>query len=258
MATAVLARGRRGRGEVDAPSSSRGPTARCPTWWPCHRRRRGGVGGGAGQAVAYPGAAVVEHRHARPYQRPAGRGASGHGAANVPCQLAGAELGPASDVRGGCRRHRPDHDDGRGRGGRVDRDKVVLTTFHRAKGLQWQTVVIIGLSAGLMPLASARRRTRSTRNAASSMWPSPAPRRSCGAAGPRAGGGVLWRSERPAVPVRGWHPSNGRSPSSTKAAAPTAAAEVSAHVVGTAAPPGRGAVGARGPVRSVRPIDPRW
>jgi DNA helicase-2/ATP-dependent DNA helicase PcrA len=33
---------------------------------------------------------------------------------------------------------------------------VVLTTFHRAKGLQWPTVLVLGLSAGLMPLASAQ------------------------------------------------------------------------------------------------------
>jgi DNA helicase-2/ATP-dependent DNA helicase PcrA len=35
---------------------------------------------------------------------------------------------------------------------------VVLTTFHRAKGLQWPTVLILGLSAGLMPIASAQTR----------------------------------------------------------------------------------------------------
>jgi DNA helicase-2/ATP-dependent DNA helicase PcrA len=33
---------------------------------------------------------------------------------------------------------------------------VVLTTFHRAKGLQWHTVLIVGLSVGLMPIASAQ------------------------------------------------------------------------------------------------------
>jgi DNA helicase-2/ATP-dependent DNA helicase PcrA len=77
-------------------------------------------------------------------------------AANVPCQVAGSDLGPASDVRGGAWRHRADHDDEEEEVPEVDRDKVVLTTFHRAKGLQWHTVVIIGLSTGLMPLASAR------------------------------------------------------------------------------------------------------
>jgi hypothetical protein len=33
---------------------------------------------------------------------------------------------------------------------------VVLTTFHRSKGLQWHTVLILGLSTGLMPIASAQ------------------------------------------------------------------------------------------------------
>ena len=76
-------------------------------------------------------------------------------AANVPCQVAGSDLGPASDLRGGwsVRRH-VDHDD-EPDPEPVDHDRVVLTTFHRAKGLQWHTVLIIGLSTGLMPLASA-------------------------------------------------------------------------------------------------------
>ena len=38
----------------------------------------------------------------------------------------------------------------------MPRDHVVLSTFHRAKGLQWQTVLVLGLSTGLMPLASAQ------------------------------------------------------------------------------------------------------
>jgi DNA helicase-2/ATP-dependent DNA helicase PcrA len=34
--------------------------------------------------------------------------------------------------------------------------EVLLATFHRAKGLQWPVVYVIGLSAGLVPIASAR------------------------------------------------------------------------------------------------------
>jgi DNA helicase II / ATP-dependent DNA helicase PcrA len=76
-------------------------------------------------------------------------------AANVPCQLAGADLGPASDLpTRGSRRPR-DHDDEQD-AEEVDHDRVVLTTFHRSKGLQWHTVMIIGLSSGLMPHASAQ------------------------------------------------------------------------------------------------------
>jgi DNA helicase-2/ATP-dependent DNA helicase PcrA len=76
-------------------------------------------------------------------------------AANVPCQIAGSDLGPASDLREGGWKRRPEHDD-EDDFPQVDHDRVVLTTFHRAKGLQWHTVLIIGLSAGLMPLASAQ------------------------------------------------------------------------------------------------------
>jgi DNA helicase-2/ATP-dependent DNA helicase PcrA len=75
--------------------------------------------------------------------------------ARVPNLVAGADLGPASDLRGmGDKRdevdewNRPEAPE--------DRDRVVLTTFHRAKGLQWPTVIVLGLGAGLMPIASAQ------------------------------------------------------------------------------------------------------
>jgi DNA helicase-2/ATP-dependent DNA helicase PcrA len=77
--------------------------------------------------------------------------------ARVPNLIAGADLGPASDLRGDTERRGDDpdgvelrHDDA------GDRDRVVLTTFHRAKGLQWPTVIVLGLGAGLMPIASAQ------------------------------------------------------------------------------------------------------
>ena len=73
--------------------------------------------------------------------------------ARVPNGIAGADLGPASDLRA--------DDDGRRQWDReqvdpADLDRVVLTTFHRAKGLQWPTVLVLGLGAGMMPLASAQ------------------------------------------------------------------------------------------------------
>lgn len=89
-------------------------------------------------------------------------------AALVPSRIAGSDLGPASDLRA-------DNADSSRSGQTVDaepedfvddrnkydddpasRDEVVLTTFHRAKGLQWPTVMVLGLGAGLMPIASAQ------------------------------------------------------------------------------------------------------
>jgi DNA helicase-2/ATP-dependent DNA helicase PcrA len=77
--------------------------------------------------------------------------------ARVPNMVAGADLGPASDLRGDGDKRDGDADEWlREREAPVDRDRVVLTTFHRAKGLQWPTVIVLGLGAGLMPIASAQ------------------------------------------------------------------------------------------------------
>ena len=79
-------------------------------------------------------------------------------AARVPSMIAGADLGPASDLRpeGGRRGTDQDEDGVAARPDPGDRDRVVLTTFHRAKGLQWPTVIVLGLGTGLMPIASAQ------------------------------------------------------------------------------------------------------
>jgi len=112
-------------------------------------------------------------------------------AQRVPFRLAGGDLGPASDVHLGVgerqeaagRRSGPradklqseggtfggdngqsDHGDETGHedaaraGSQVDEasDAVVLTTFHRAKGLQWPAVFVVGLSDGIVPISSAR------------------------------------------------------------------------------------------------------
>jgi superfamily I DNA/RNA helicase len=79
-------------------------------------------------------------------------------AARVPSLVAGADLGPASDLRPDSeRRGEPDEgDDGPQAPSPSERDRVVLTTFHRAKGLQWPTVLVLGLGQGLMPIASAQ------------------------------------------------------------------------------------------------------
>ena len=80
-------------------------------------------------------------------------------AARVPSLIAGSDLGPASDLRAetGRRGARPATTrTSRRAEDPADRDRVVLTTFHRAKGLQWPTVIVLGLGAGLMPIASAQ------------------------------------------------------------------------------------------------------
>ena len=74
----------------------------------------------------------------------------------IPWRHAGHDLGPASDVE---REESPAD-----RQLRLDRsptthvrsDAVVLSTFHRAKGLQWPAVVVIGLSDAFVPLPTAR------------------------------------------------------------------------------------------------------
>ncbi len=104
-------------------------------------------------------------------------------AARIPWQSAGADLGPASDVRRDPRTGSwvpaddlddddDDEPDDQGpvapaldpgsastaaaSAGRVPGDAVVLTTFHRAKGLQWPVVFVVGVCEGLGPIGSAR------------------------------------------------------------------------------------------------------
>jgi DNA helicase-2/ATP-dependent DNA helicase PcrA len=70
-------------------------------------------------------------------------------AVSVPYRFAGADLAPASDVRGGSKAAVLDDDEG-------ELDHVTLSTFHRSKGLEWKTVYLIGLADGLVPYKMAR------------------------------------------------------------------------------------------------------
>ncbi len=76
-------------------------------------------------------------------------------AQRIPFTYAGRDLGPASDLGeptgDGLLEERDDDPTDR-----APADGVVLSTVHRAKGLQWPCVFVIGLSEGLMPLHSAR------------------------------------------------------------------------------------------------------
>jgi superfamily I DNA/RNA helicase len=81
--------------------------------------------------------------------------------ARIPYVLAGGELGPGSDVADGTPESpegpavtlAPAREPDQAHGG--DDDGVVLTTFHRAKGLQWPVVFVIGLGDGLVPISWA-------------------------------------------------------------------------------------------------------
>jgi superfamily I DNA/RNA helicase len=69
--------------------------------------------------------------------------------AMIPHRHAGADLAPASDLRAADREASAGSTPTEG-------GQVVLATFHRAKGLQWPVVFVVGVSAGLVPIASAR------------------------------------------------------------------------------------------------------
>jgi superfamily I DNA/RNA helicase len=112
---------------------------------------------------------------------------------------------------------------------------VVLTTFHRSKGLQWHTVLIIGLSTGLMPLASAQtteavneeRRLLyvALTRAEEELWCSWSEQAGDGSASGAGSGSGRVRGPSPWLA-----PIERTIVQLTKAAAPTAAADVSARV----------------------------
>ena len=67
----------------------------------------------------------------------------------VPYRFAGAELAPGSDLRSTPTTLQMQHDE-------VAADQVTLSTFHRAKGLEWHTVYLIGVADGIVPYKLAR------------------------------------------------------------------------------------------------------
>ena len=74
----------------------------------------------------------------------------------IPWHHAGHDLGPASDIdREESATGGPLRSD-RSPTPTVRSDAVVLSTFHRAKGLQWPAVIVIGLSDAFVPLPTAR------------------------------------------------------------------------------------------------------
>jgi DNA helicase-2/ATP-dependent DNA helicase PcrA len=75
----------------------------------------------------------------------------------IPFWRTGPELAPASDLGPSGVGERPSNrPPPHGPGGAPNDDGMVLSTFHRAKGLQWPSVFVIGLREGLVPIRSAR------------------------------------------------------------------------------------------------------
>ncbi|MGH9046181.1 MAG: ATP-dependent helicase [Acidimicrobiales bacterium] len=79
------------------------------------------------------------------------------GEQRIPFTFAGGDLTPASDLDA------PPEDElahpadaARSAAPGEPPDGVVLSTFHRAKGLQWPCVFVVGISEGLVPIYSAR------------------------------------------------------------------------------------------------------
>jgi DNA helicase-2/ATP-dependent DNA helicase PcrA len=162
VATAVLREGNAVVGAVEVPRSSRvdGPVPTVMTHatdadeaaWAVARARASRIPGRRWTSIA-----VLARTNAQLAVIQAAMEAAG-----VPCQVAGSDLGPASDLRGGSDQRGGEPEERAAEAAEsaeaaaADRDRVVLTTFHRAKGLQWQVVIIVGLSNGLVPMASAQ------------------------------------------------------------------------------------------------------
>ncbi len=220
-------------GEIDAASSSRvdGPVPTVIA--PCQRRRGGGVGGGAGQAVTHtPGRrwssiAILARTNAQLAAGAGGHGGGERARARWPAPNWGrpATCGAAPGATG------PSTTTGRTRWPRSTATRSSSRRSTAAKGLQWHTVLIIGLSAGLMPLARPRRRRRvdeerrllyvALTRAEEELWCS----WSEGEGAPGSSGSEPTRSASPWLA-----PIERTIAQLTKAAAPTAAADVAARV----------------------------
>ena len=162
VATAVLREGGAfgAAGEVVPAAHDAGRRAGAQGRVARHRRGRGGLGGRPGEDVAHPGRrwssiAVLTRTNAQLAEVQAAMDA-----ARVPSLIAGADLGPASDLRGDGERRGADR--GRRRG-------LVAPDATRPTGTAWcsppstapracsgRRSSSSGLGAGLMPIASAQ------------------------------------------------------------------------------------------------------
>lgn len=74
---------------------------------------------------------------------------------SIPVVTAGTEHAPGSDLRDDDQGE-DDEQSGAAPSDADARDAVTLTTFHRAKGLEWPVVVVAGLATGIVPHRRAR------------------------------------------------------------------------------------------------------
>ena len=125
---------------------------------------------GVAAALARPvgrGDALVGPGRPGPHPRPAVRGTPGSGPGRHPPPDRArprAADGPGVRQRRGPDRRRP-------AGWRPGHDAVELATFHRAKGLEWTSVCVVGLEDGFVPIVYAESARPATRSAGCSMWP---------------------------------------------------------------------------------------
>ncbi len=128
------------------------------------RRRRGrGRGGVAPRSTVGGRHVVVGPGRPGPDPRPAGTVGRALARAGIPHRMAPGPESPAGDTvssgagtAGGDRRAGAggNRSGGDGRSGARD-DAVELATFHRAKGLEWESVRVVGLEEGFVPIVYA-------------------------------------------------------------------------------------------------------
>ena len=107
-------------------------------------------------ARAEAGTRLVRPGRAGPHPRPAGRGASGP--RRGPASRAGSPRPPTPTAEPRPRGRPAGRAAGpaRSRSGRGDPGGgVELATFHRAKGLEWEAVSVVGLEEGFVPIVHA-------------------------------------------------------------------------------------------------------
>ena len=74
----------------------------------------------------------------------------------IPYRFAAGDVEPASDLGAADRDGTVQGDPAEQSATDEHGDALILSSFHRSKGLQWRSVIVIGLNEGTVPIASAR------------------------------------------------------------------------------------------------------